>query len=85
MAPPLACREHAPRRFLRAKKHGIEIGGKNAPPFVLGKIDGAAGTGHAGIVDEDGHRAESLFGGIERRPHRGTVAHVGLGRDGFAA
>ena len=39
-----AGREHAPRRLLRAKEHRVEIGRQNAPPFLLGKIDGAAGA-----------------------------------------
>ncbi len=40
---------------------------------------------HAGIVDEDRHRAERLLGRIERVAHRRAITHIGLDRNGFAA
>ena len=40
---------------------------------------------HAGIVDEDRHRAEALLRHIESCRHRRAIADVGLGRDRFAA
>ena len=77
--------KHASGAFLRPIEHGVEIGRQHAPPFFLGQIDGAAGRHHAGIVDQDGHGAEALLGGIERGLHRGAIAHIGLDRDGAAA
>ena len=85
MAPPLAGREHAPRRLLRPEEHRVEIGGDHALPFLSRKLDGAIGMRDAGIVDQHGHGAERLLGGIERGAHRLAVAHVGLDRDRTAA
>ena len=85
MAPPRAGREHPARRFLGAIEHRVEIGRENAPPFLFRHVDGAAGMGHAGIVDQDGDGAEILLGSIEGRRHRRAVAHVGLDRKRAAA
>jgi hypothetical protein len=59
-------------------EHRVEIGREDAPPFLFRHVDGAAGVGHPGIVDQDGDGAEFLLGGIESRRHRRAVAHVGL-------
>ena len=78
-------RQHAARGFLRPEEHGVEIGRQHAAPFLFGKVDRAARMRDARIVDEDGDRAESFFGGVERSHHRGAVKHIGLDRDGAAA
>jgi hypothetical protein len=78
-------RQHAVRRFLRAEEHRVEIGGKHLAPFLRRHVDGTAGLGDAGIVDQDGDGAEGLLGGVEGARHGGAVGHIGLDRNGAAA
>jgi hypothetical protein len=70
---------------LGAKENGVEIGRQDAPPFLLGELHGAAGMRHARIIDEDGHRAERLLGGVERGGHCPAIAHIRLDGKRLAA
>ena len=77
--------QHAARGLLRPEEHRVEIGREHAAPFLRRHLGGAAAVRDAGIVDQDGDGAESLFGGVEGARHGGAVGDVGFDRDGLAA
>ena len=73
---PLAGRQHAARGLLRPEEHRVEIGAEDAPPFLLGQLDGAGRVRDAGIVDQDGDGAERL----SRRRRRRASSRRGRAR-----
>ena len=85
IAPPVALRLHAARRFLRDEEDPLEIGVDDPVPILLRQIEEGARGGDAGIVDEDVERAERRHGLGHGRLDRSPLRDVEPDRHGGAA
>ena len=83
MLPPCCVLDHVPRRRLRDAPRAVQVDLDHLLPVFLGVLEQRLGDGDAGVVDDDGDRAERCGRLVERRGDARSIRYVE--RDGLDA